>query len=89
MPTEKCLGRLGAKFLPSPLLKNCPRGPKFRGELMFCTHCLQMTKCTFYKFGGSGTIQRFDSLCVLSMNIVNEKIYIFLWFWFIILETIL
>jgi hypothetical protein len=48
-----------------------------------------MTKCTFYKFGGSGTIQRFDSLCVLSMNIVNEKIYIFLWFWFIILETIL
>ena len=33
----------------------------------------QMTKCTFHKFGGSGTIQRFDSLCVLSMNIVNEK----------------
>jgi len=40
-----------------------------------------------HKYGGSGTIQRFDALCVLSMNIVNEKIYIFLWFWFIILAV--
>jgi len=48
----------------------------------------RMTKCIFQKFGGSGTIQRFDSLCVLSMNILNEKIYIFLWFWFIILAII-
>ena len=48
----------------------------------------KMTKCIFHKYGGSGTIQRFDALCVLSMNIVNEKIYIFLWFWFIILAVI-
>jgi hypothetical protein len=47
-----------------------------------------MTKCIFHKYGGSGTIQRFDALCVLSMNIVNEKIYIFLWFWFIILSVV-
>ena len=48
----------------------------------------RMTKCIFYKYGGSGTIQRIDSLCVLSMNILNEKIYIFLWFWFILLALI-
>ena len=48
----------------------------------------KMTKCIFHKYGGSGTIQRFDALCVLSMNILNEKIYIFLWFWLIILAVI-
>jgi len=48
----------------------------------------KMTKCSFYKYGGSGTIQLVDSLCVLGMNILNEKIYIFLWFWFIILAVI-
>lgn len=48
----------------------------------------RMTKCIFHKFGGSGTIQRFDAMCVLGMNIVNEKIYIFLWFWFIILAIL-
>merc|ERR1712071_149453 len=48
----------------------------------------KVTKCTFYKFGPSGTTQRIDGLCVLPLNIVNEKIYVFLWFWLIILAVI-
>ncbi|XP_011705788.1 PREDICTED: innexin inx3-like, partial [Wasmannia auropunctata] len=47
----------------------------------------RVTKCTFHKFGGSGTIQTIDALCILALNILNEKIYIFLWFWFIILAV--
>lgn len=39
----------------------------------------RVTKCTFHKYGPSGTIQRHDTLCVLALNILNEKIYIFLW----------
>lgn len=39
----------------------------------------RVTKCTFHKFGPSGTIQHHDALCVLALNILNEKIYIFLW----------
>ncbi|XP_066999441.1 innexin inx1 [Anabrus simplex] len=49
----------------------------------------RVTKCTFHKYGPSGTIQKHDSLCVLPLNIVNEKTYIFLWFWYIILATML
>merc|ERR1712088_1028642 len=48
----------------------------------------KMTKCTFHKFGPSGTVEKFDGLCVLPLNIINEKIYVFLWFWFIILTVI-
>lgn len=47
----------------------------------------RVTKCTFHKFGSSGTIQKHDALCVLALNILNEKIYIFLWFWFIVLAV--
>lgn len=39
----------------------------------------KVAKCTWHKFGASGTIQTFDSMCVLPLNIVNEKTYIFLW----------
>ena len=39
-----------------------------------------MTKCTFHKFGSSGEIEKHDAMCILPLNIVNEKIYIFLWF---------
>lgn len=47
----------------------------------------RVTKCIFHKFGPSGSIQKHDALCILALNILNEKIYIFLWFWFIILAV--
>ena len=48
----------------------------------------RMTKCTFHKFGTSGEVEKHDALCLLPLNIVNEKVYIFLWFWFILLSVL-
>ena len=47
-----------------------------------------MTKCTFHKYGPSGTVQLHDGLCVLPSNIINEKIYIFLWIWLVALAVV-
>ena len=32
----------------------------------------RVTKCTFNKFGPSGSLQRRDAMCVLPVNIINE-----------------
>ena len=48
----------------------------------------KVTKCTFHTYGPSGTINRHDSLCILALNIINEKIFVFLWFWFVLLAII-
>lgn len=48
----------------------------------------RMTKCTFHRFGSSGDIQRYDALCILPLNIINEKIYIIMWFWFVFLALV-
>ncbi|XP_012284789.1 innexin inx7 [Orussus abietinus] len=48
----------------------------------------KVTKCIFHKYGASGGIQRHDALCVMALNIINEKIYTFLWFWFIIVAVV-
>ena len=48
----------------------------------------RMTKCTFHKFGTSGNIEKHDALCILPLNIVNEKIYIFIWFWLLLLGAL-
>ncbi|GFY65713.1 innexin inx2 [Trichonephila inaurata madagascariensis] len=45
----------------------------------------RMTKCQFFDFGSSGDIQRVDALCLLPLNILNEKIFVFLWFWMVLL----
>lgn len=48
----------------------------------------KVTKCTFFKYGSSGTIENRDGLCILALNVINEKIYVFLWFWFVILSIL-
>jgi hypothetical protein len=51
--------------VPSPMKRNFPT----------------VTKCQFQKYGPSGDIQIHDNLCVLAINILNEKGYLLLWWW--------
>lgn len=45
----------------------------------------RVTKCTWTQYGQSGSKEIRDAICILPINIINEKIYIGLWFWFMIL----
>jgi len=47
-----------------------------------------VTKCNFHKYGPSGTVELIDGICVLPFNIINEKIYIFLWIWLVALAVV-
>lgn len=48
----------------------------------------RVTKCRFHRYGPSGDITSLDAMCVLPLNIINEKIYVFLWFWLVVLGII-
>lgn len=47
-----------------------------------------VTKCIFKKYGPSGTVEGRDGMCFLPQNAINQKVYVFLWFWFHILAAI-
>uniref|UniRef100_A0A182WLS3 Innexin n=1 Tax=Anopheles minimus TaxID=112268 RepID=A0A182WLS3_9DIPT len=48
----------------------------------------KIAKCDFHFIGPSGSKQNRDGLCLLSLNVVNEKIFAFLWVWFLMLLVI-
>lgn len=48
----------------------------------------KLAKCDMFVSGPSGGIERKDAICVLPLNIINEKIFAFLWIWYIILFAI-
>lgn len=54
----------------------------------FVTPFPKITKCTFVKYGPSGTPIIQQPLCILPQNILNEKIFVIMWFWFVILASI-
>lgn len=48
----------------------------------------KLAKCDLSYIGPSGSKQTMDALCLLPQNIINEKIFAFLWIWFIVLAII-
>jgi len=48
----------------------------------------KIAKCQFNKHGVGGGIQNHDAMCILPLNIVNEKIYLVLWWWYIVLSVL-
>lgn len=58
------------------------------GENPFTTIFPKMTKCTLELFGPSGTVVNHDGLCILPINVLNERVFILLWFIFIPLLVI-
>ena len=56
--------------------------PETRGLDPFNLIFPKMTKCTFNVYGPSGTLQNLDALCVLPINVLNEKIFFVTWFVF-------
>merc|ERR1719350_528741 len=47
-----------------------------------CSVFPTVTSCTIPNVGASGVAQFHNGLCVLTQNIINEKIYLVLWFWY-------
>uniref|UniRef100_A0A1B0AVR2 Innexin n=1 Tax=Glossina palpalis gambiensis TaxID=67801 RepID=A0A1B0AVR2_9MUSC len=48
----------------------------------------KMAKCTFYTYGPSGSIKIHDALCMLPLNVLNEKLFAFLWIWFALMSIL-
>lgn len=41
-------------------------------------------KCSYKSYGPSGSLQLFDALCLLPLNVLNQKLFIIVWVWYII-----
>ncbi|XP_037086515.1 innexin inx3-like [Pollicipes pollicipes] len=79
---------LGGNFftLGTKLIQYDPEDPKAIDPSHYTFP--KQTKCTFHLFGLSGTTERVDSICILPVNIFNEKLYAVMWFWFILLTAV-
>jgi hypothetical protein len=45
-------------------------------------------RCHLDLFGPSGTLQKLDALCVLPLNILHDKVYLILWYWYLVLFVV-
>jgi hypothetical protein len=48
----------------------------------------KVTECSFHTDGPSDAVHQLHARCVLHLNIINERIYVILWFWFVFLSVV-
>ena len=48
-----------------------------------------LAKCKFEKYGMTGQKRQIDLLCSLSINIVMDKIFLFIWFYYALLAALI
>ena len=46
---------------------------------------MQVASCTYYQYGSGGKQSSLNALCILALNIIIDKVYLVLWFWYILL----
>ena len=63
------LSREEQKFSPNP----------------FCSVFPTEVNCNWKDVGAAGGMQNHNGLCILSQNIINQKVYLLLWFWLVFL----
>jgi len=73
-------------------------GSDFYNEMMYgvdevgyntmCNAFPTMTRCTYYLQGNDGGDKTESAQCVLAQNIINQKIYLVLWYWLVFLMIV-
>ena len=53
-----------------------------------CEAFPRIASCTFHKYGSGGKIASYQAICVLALNIVIDKIYLVLWYWYFIVALL-
>jgi len=55
---------------------------------VMCNAFPTVTSCTLYTIGSGGKGQGNNGMCILSQNIINQKIYLVLWFWYVFMLSV-
>ena len=55
----------------------------------FCSTFPLEVSCTVPNVGAAGGEQNHNGLCVLSQNVINEKMYLAVWFWTVFLVFVI
>eukprot|EP00092_Neocalanus_flemingeri_P004139 GFUD01004453.1.p1 GENE.GFUD01004453.1~~GFUD01004453.1.p1 ORF type:complete len:480 (-),score=121.93 GFUD01004453.1:122-1561(-) len=50
-----------------------------------CEAFPRVASCTYYQYGAGGGQNALNALCILSLNIIIDKVYLIIWFWYVFL----
>ena len=50
-----------------------------------CRAFPRVAACDYHRFGPGGNSAGINALCILALNIINDKVFVVIWWWFLFL----
>ena len=69
----------------NPMCEAFPRVTTFIKDHKVSLKICQVASCTYYQYGSGGRQVSLNALCILGLNIIMDKVYLVLWYWYIFL----
>jgi len=48
----------------------------------------RIASCDYWRWGSGGRQENINAICVLALNMINDKVFLVLWFWFFLVSVI-
>ncbi|TRY78244.1 hypothetical protein TCAL_06744 [Tigriopus californicus] len=45
----------------------------------------RISSCNYYRYGTGGKQESINAICILALNIINDKVFLVIWWWFVFL----
>merc|ERR1719422_1534209 len=53
-----------------------------------CETFPRIASCDYWRWGSGGRQENINAICVLSLNMINDKVFLILWWWFLLLAIV-
>jgi len=53
-----------------------------------CNAFPRIANCDYWRWGSGGRQESINAICILALNIINDKVFLVLWWWFLMLAVI-
>ena len=50
-----------------------------------CETFPRIAACSYHRFGGAGEGSNIEALCILALNVINDKVFLVIWWWLFLL----
>jgi len=53
-----------------------------------CDTFPRIASCNYWRWGSGGLQENINAICVLSLNMINDKVFLILWWWFFLISVV-